>query len=181
MSLVGLALLAVMSSGDDYWRLCLPGMVLYIAGIGTVYFVGNVTVVATADAETQGTVSGVYNVSAQVLFLPPFLAGVTDDCNQQMFLNVGGAVLGVALLTVINDSVASKHGGPDDPDAALAGYRAGYYGAIAMSVIGLVCSVFFTHPKKKEVGPVTRRSSEELPSGDTSENSQSKEKVAQSV
>lgn len=31
--------------------------------IGTVYFVGNVTVVATAKEEHQGTVLAVYNVS----------------------------------------------------------------------------------------------------------------------
>lgn len=52
-----------MESGDDYWRFCLPGMILYISGIGTVYFVGNVTVVAMASKDTQGTVAGVYNVS----------------------------------------------------------------------------------------------------------------------
>lgn len=56
-------LLTRMGSGDIYWRLCLPGMILYIAGIGMVYFVGNVTVVVTAKEEHQGTVSGPYNVS----------------------------------------------------------------------------------------------------------------------
>lgn len=59
----GLALLAAMSHGGDYWRFCLPGEILYIAGVGTIYFVSNVKVVATAKAEHQGTVSGVYNVS----------------------------------------------------------------------------------------------------------------------
>ncbi len=59
----GLALLAAMADKGDYWRLCLPGEVLYIAGVGTIYFVGNIKVVATAKAEQQGTVSGVYNVS----------------------------------------------------------------------------------------------------------------------
>lgn len=58
-----MVLLSRMESADDYWRYCLPGMIFYISGIGTVYFVGNVTVVATASKETQGTVSGVYNVS----------------------------------------------------------------------------------------------------------------------
>lgn len=60
-----------MKSGDDYWRFCLPGMILYISGIGTVYFVGNVTVVATASKDTQGTVAGVYNVSF-CLVIPKF-------------------------------------------------------------------------------------------------------------
>ncbi|KAK7421372.1 hypothetical protein QQX98_002266 [Neonectria punicea] len=124
---VGVILLFRMESGDDYWRLCLPGMILYIAGVGTVYFVGNVTVVATAAEAMQGTVSGVYN----------------------MFLNVGGAVLGVAVLTVISDSVTSNKGGKQDPDALLEGYRAGYYGAIAMSAMGLILAIFF--PPKKAV------------------------------
>ena len=52
-----------MGDGSEYWRFCLPGMILYIAGIGIVYFVGNVMVVATAKEEHQGTISGVYNVS----------------------------------------------------------------------------------------------------------------------
>ena len=63
MSLAGVILLTRMGDGSEYWRFCLPGMILYIAGIGTVYFVGNVTVVATANEEHQGTISGVYNVS----------------------------------------------------------------------------------------------------------------------
>lgn len=63
VSLAGVILLSRMGNGSEYWQFCLPGMILYIAGIGTVYFVGNVTVVATAKAEHQGTISGVYNVS----------------------------------------------------------------------------------------------------------------------
>ena len=38
-------------------------MILYIAGIGTVYFVSNMAVATTAKEEHQGTISGVYNVS----------------------------------------------------------------------------------------------------------------------
>ncbi|KAK7432506.1 hypothetical protein QQZ08_001071 [Neonectria magnoliae] len=66
-----------------------------------------------------------------------------------MFLNVGGAVLGVAVLTVISDSVTSNKGGKQNPDALLEGYRAGYYGAIAMSAIGLILAIFF--PPKKAI------------------------------
>lgn len=62
IALVGIILFTRMNSADDYWRYCLPSMILYIAGVGTVYFVGNVTVVATASEKSQGTVSGVYNV-----------------------------------------------------------------------------------------------------------------------
>ncbi|KAM3457386.1 hypothetical protein MY3296_001128 [Beauveria thailandica] len=135
----GLALLTAMADIGDYWRLCLPGEILYIAGVGTIYFVGNIKVVATAKAEQQGTVSGVYN----------------------MFLNIGGAVLGVAVLTVISDSVASNHGDKDRPSARLDGYRAGYYGTIAMAVIGLVASFFFYDdpvPEADEEMPVVQES-----------------------
>ncbi|KAM5343579.1 hypothetical protein ACJ41O_012116 [Fusarium nematophilum] len=128
LCLAGLILLCRMESGDDYWRLCLPGMILYIAGVGTVYFVGNVAVVAAAAEELQGTVSGVYN----------------------MFLNVGGAVLGVAVLTAICDSVTSAEGGKENPQALLDGYRAGYYGAISMAGIGLIAALFF--PGEKDEG-----------------------------
>lgn len=58
-----------------------------------------------------------------------------------MFLNVGGAVLGVAVLTVISDSVASNHGGKNNPQANLEGYRARYYAAIAMIAIGFIISL----------------------------------------
>lgn len=60
-----------------------------------------------------------------------------------MFLNIGGAVLGVAVLTVISDSVTSKQGGKGSQSARLDGYRAGYYGTIAMAIIGFVASFFF--------------------------------------
>lgn len=62
-AIAGIVLLSLMYTGDDYWRLCLPGMILYTAGIATVYYLGNVLVVATAATEEQGTISGVYNVS----------------------------------------------------------------------------------------------------------------------
>lgn len=67
-----------------------------------------------------------------------------------MFLNVGGAVLGVAVLTVISDSVALNHGGKSNPDANLEGYRAGYYGALAMVAIGFVLSLFYQKEQQEE-------------------------------
>lgn len=62
LAIVGVVLLALMDSNNDYWRYCLPGMILYITGVGTVYYVGNVVVVASAPAKDQGSISGVYNV-----------------------------------------------------------------------------------------------------------------------
>lgn len=64
MALAGISLLAAMKSADDYWRFCLPGMILYTAGLVVIYYLGNVVVVATAAPQEQGTISGIYNVSS---------------------------------------------------------------------------------------------------------------------
>ncbi|KAF4624244.1 hypothetical protein G7Y89_g13930 [Cudoniella acicularis] len=85
-AIAGVVLLALIGDGSDYWRYCFLGMILYILGVSSVYFVSMVTVVGSAPPEDQGAVAGVCNMS----------------------LNVGGAVLGLVILTVINDSVASK-------------------------------------------------------------------------
>lgn len=71
-----------------------------------------------------------------------------------MFLNVGGAVLGVAVLTVISDSVTSNYGGKGNPVANLEGYRAGYYGALAMIAIGFILSIFFYQKEQQEDRPL---------------------------
>lgn len=62
IGIIGVLLFTRMASGDDYWRFRLPGIILEIIGINTVYFMGNVTIVATASEKHQGTVSGVYTV-----------------------------------------------------------------------------------------------------------------------
>lgn len=146
-ALIGLVLFTRMESEDDYWRYCLPGMILYITGICTVYFVGNVTVVASAPSATQGTVSGVYNVSRTLseIILQREQEGETNY--RKMFLNVGGAVVGVALLTVISNTVTSNEGGKTHPGALLAGYRAGYYTSIAMTGIGVFASLLLEDKK----------------------------------
>lgn len=154
-----------MESADDYWRYCLPGMIFYISGIGTVYFVGNVTVVATASKETQGTVSGVYNVSPHpkpISMHNRLLCqwySLSNDTTKQMFLNVGGAVLGVALLTLVSNTVTSSKGGESSSSARLDGYRAGYYTCVGMSALGFAMSAGFGG-KKAEKTEETQTSSE---------------------
>ena len=59
-----------------------------------------------------------------------------------MFLNVGGAVLGVAVLTVIDNSVESMQGGAGNFRARLKGYRAVYYGAITLCALAAILSFF---------------------------------------
>jgi hypothetical protein len=61
-TIAGVTLLAFVDSTNDYWRLCFPGMILYIMGVGTVYYVSMVIVVTSAPAADQGSVAGVFNV-----------------------------------------------------------------------------------------------------------------------
>ena len=58
-----------------------------------------------------------------------------------MFLNVGGALLGVAFLTVIDNSVVLVHGGDQQASARFAGYKSAYYGAVALCGFGMVLSL----------------------------------------
>ncbi|KAI1163812.1 aminotriazole resistance protein [Nemania serpens] len=123
----GVTLFTFVHSTNDYWRLCFPGMILYIIGLASGYYVSLVKVVISASAEDQGSVAGVFNMS----------------------LNVGGAVLGVAVLTVISNSVALQHGGSTLVEARLRGYQAAYYGAVAWAALGTLVSVYsvVTHYK----------------------------------
>jgi hypothetical protein len=59
-----------------------------------------------------------------------------------MSLNVGGAVLGFAVLTVIANSVANNNGGQNLLHARMRGYKAAYYGAIAWAVLATLISSY---------------------------------------
>jgi hypothetical protein len=61
-TIAGVTLLAFVGSTNDYWRLCFPGMILYIMGVGTVYYVSMIIVVTSAPSADQGSVAGVFNV-----------------------------------------------------------------------------------------------------------------------
>ncbi|KAF3003886.1 hypothetical protein E8E14_008163 [Neopestalotiopsis sp. 37M] len=63
LAIAGVTLFAFVDSIDAYWRLCFPGMILYIAGVGTVYYVTMVVVVTSSPAADQGSVAGIFNVS----------------------------------------------------------------------------------------------------------------------
>ena len=60
-----------------------------------------------------------------------------------MALNIGGAVLGVAVLTVIDDSVTSNNGGLASASARLRGYQAAYYASAAWAALAFILSGFF--------------------------------------
>jgi hypothetical protein len=69
-----------------------------------------------------------------------------------MSLNVGGAVFGMAVLTVIANSVINKNGGQVLLQARLRGYQASYYGAIAWAVLATMISSYMvlSHFKKSK-------------------------------
>ncbi|KAJ2986632.1 hypothetical protein NUW58_g4934 [Xylaria curta] len=119
-AIAGVTLFTFVNSTADYWRLTFPGMVLYIIGLASGYYVSLVKVVTSSPAEDQGSVAGVFN----------------------MALNVGGAVLGVAVLTVISNSVTFQKGGSHSVEARLLGYQAAYYGAVAWAALGTLVSIY---------------------------------------
>ncbi|PSR81371.1 aminotriazole resistance protein [Coniella lustricola] len=127
-AIAGITLLTFVHSKADYWHLCVPGMVLYILGVGTVYYVSMVIVVTSAPPEDQGSVAGVFNMS----------------------LNIGGAVLGMAILTVVANSVTNSHGGQSFIGARLRGYQASYYGAIAWSVLATLISAYLVFKQHRK-------------------------------
>jgi predicted MFS family arabinose efflux permease len=62
-AIAGVTLFTFVDSTADYWRLVFPGMILYIIGLASGYYVSLVRVVISASAEDQGSVAGVFNVS----------------------------------------------------------------------------------------------------------------------
>jgi MFS family permease len=106
----------------SYWRYTFPGMIMYIAGIGAVYITANFVVVSSASRSDQGAAAGVFNVALQV----------------------GGSVLGLAVLTAVAEGIVRKYGDADPPPDQLSdvGYKSVYYSCVILSAIGLFLSVF---------------------------------------
>lgn len=79
-----------------------------------------------------------------------------------MCLNIGGAVLGVALTTVVMDSVSSESGSSAN-QTSLDGYRAGYYLCLGFSCLATALSlimIFF--PARQEEPVASDRSATDL-------------------
>ena len=97
-------------------------MILYIAGIGAVYITANFVIVSSASKSDQGAAAGVFNVALQV----------------------GGSVLGLAVLTAVAEGIEKTHGDADLSQGELSdiGYRSVYYSCVILSGIGLFLSVF---------------------------------------
>lgn len=97
-------------------------MILYIAGIGAVYISANFVVVSSASRSDQGAAAGVFNVALQV----------------------GGSVLGLAVLTAVAEGIEKTYGDPSLPRGELSniGYKSVYYSCIILSGVGLLLSLF---------------------------------------
>ncbi|KAA8625261.1 drug resistance transporter [Pyrenophora tritici-repentis] len=97
-------------------------MILYIAGIGAVYITANFVVVSSAFRSDHGAAAGVFNVALQV----------------------GGSVLGLAVLMAVAEGIEKKYGDANLPQGELSGigYKSVYYSCVILSGIGLFLSVF---------------------------------------
>lgn len=97
-------------------------MILYIVGIGAVYITANLVVVSSASKSDQGAAAGVFNVALQV----------------------GGSVLGLAVLTAVAEGIEKTYGDADLPPGKFSGigYKSIYYSCVILSGTGLFLSLF---------------------------------------
>lgn len=97
-------------------------MILYIAGLGCVYITASFVVVSSATKSDQGIVAGIFNVALQV----------------------GGSVLGLAILTAVAQGVDSRFDSGQHPSNQFSqiGYQSVYYSCIVLCGIGLFLSLF---------------------------------------
>ncbi|KAI0570020.1 hypothetical protein TUN199_06745 [Pyrenophora tritici-repentis] len=122
LSIPGILLFSFITEHSSYWRYNFPGMILYIAGIGAVYITANFVVVSSAFRSDHGAAAGVFNVALQV----------------------GGSVLGLAVLMAVAEGIEKKYGDANLPQGELSGigYKSVYYSCVILSGIGLFLSVF---------------------------------------
>ncbi|KAL3421564.1 MFS transporter [Phlyctema vagabunda] len=126
VTIVGVVLLSVMSSKDEYAKYCIPGMILFMAGVNSVFYAANVEVIGGAPADDQATIAGIFNMSLQM----------------------GGSVLGFAIVTLVRTAVEDNAGGSESARARLKGYRAGHYTILAMSGTAAALSALLVSSSK---------------------------------
>ncbi|KAK2839271.1 hypothetical protein FQN49_006305 [Arthroderma sp. PD_2] len=136
----GVVLFSFISPETGYWRFTFPGMILYIAGRGVVYITANFVVVSSASKSDQGVVAGVFNVALQV----------------------GGSVLGLAVLTAVADGIDRRYSGKKEKGGGLSqvGYQSVYYSCIILCVLALVLSLAIEVPETMK-GSVWKKREEE--------------------
>ena len=98
-------------------------MILYIGGLGWVYITANFVIVSSASKSDQGIVAAIFNVALQV----------------------GGSVLGLAILTAVAQGIDKRFGvGQSHPNGQLSqiGYQSVYYSCVILCGVGLFLSLF---------------------------------------
>lgn len=120
----GVVLFSFITPQTSYWHFTFPGMILYIAGLGVVYITANFVVISSASKSDQGVVAGVFNVALQV----------------------GGSVLGLAVLTAVADGINRKYGDSKAGVLSLVGYQSVYYSCTILCAVALVLSLVIEVP-----------------------------------
>ncbi|DAA78966.1 TPA_exp: Uncharacterized protein A8136_2751 [Trichophyton benhamiae CBS 112371] len=120
----GVVLFSFITPQTSYWHFTFPGMILYIAGLGVVYITANFVVISSASKSDQGVVAGVFNVALQV----------------------GGSVLGLAVLTAVADGINKKYGDSKAGVLSLVGYQSVYYSCTILCAVALVLSLVIEVP-----------------------------------
>ena len=97
-------------------------MILYIAGIGAVYITANFVIISSASKSEQGVAAGIFNVALQV----------------------GGSVLGLAVLTAVAQGVQKDDGDGDSSNGEYTqvAFQSVYYSCVILCGIGLLLSLF---------------------------------------
>lgn len=95
---------------------------MYITGIGAVYVTANFVIVSSAPRSDQGAATGVFHAALQV----------------------GGSIVGLAVLTAVAEGIEKGQGNHDLARGELSdvGYRSVYYSCIILSGIGLLLGIF---------------------------------------
>lgn len=122
LSIPGVLLFSFITSDTSYWRYTFPAMILYIAGLGAVYITANFVVVSSASKSEQGVAAGIFNVALQV----------------------GGSVLGLAVLTAVAQGVQKDDGDGDSSNEAYTqvAFQSVYYSCVILCGISLLLSLF---------------------------------------
>lgn len=137
LAIPGVLLFSFIEDNSSYWRFTFPAMILYIAGIGTVYITANFIVVSSASRSDQGSAAGVFNVALQV----------------------GGSILGLAVFTAIAQGIEKKYGDPHTLVGTLShvAYQSVYYSCVILCLIGLILSIFFIQVPDSMKGSMWKR------------------------
>lgn len=129
LALAGVLLFSFITPTTSYFAFTFPGMILYLLGIGCVYFTSNVLVVSAATKSDQGVAAAMFNVAVQV----------------------GGSVLGLAVLTAVAQGITKRYGDGVEKVGQV-GYRAVYYSCAILCVVGFFISVFGIEVASKNPG-----------------------------